>query len=133
MNHLHVQLQFFAPFFRNRCTEYAPTVRQHKIDLFRSDLFCGDNEISFVFAIFVIDDDQKFSLTKIFNCFFNRVHSVHMSRFLEYSTVHYLPGSSFVCRATAVCDDKWPADILAGRWEKANPIFSPPSGLSGNE
>ncbi|MPM21529.1 hypothetical protein SDC9_102198 [bioreactor metagenome] len=69
----HGQLQFFGTLYGNGCTNKPPGVRFHKVDLFRGNTFGGDNQIAFVFAVFVINHDNKVTLFYFFDSFFYRV------------------------------------------------------------
>ena len=43
---------------------------QHEIDLLRGNLLCGDDEIAFIFAVFIIYDDDKFARFERFDSLF---------------------------------------------------------------
>ena len=46
------------PFFGHGQADQAASVLGHEVDRFGSDLFRGEREIAFVFAILVVDDDD---------------------------------------------------------------------------
>src|SRR5205085_7422158 len=59
------QMQLIATLFRQRQANQSARVARHEIDYFRCDFFRSANQITFVFAIFVIDDDDHSSLTNV--------------------------------------------------------------------
>ena len=59
------QMQFIATRFHQRQTNQATRMPHHEIDYFRCDFFRGANQIAFVLAIFVIDNDDHSSLTNV--------------------------------------------------------------------
>ena len=46
------------PLFGHRETDQAATKLRHEVDRFRSDLFGRKGQIAFVFAVFIVDDDN---------------------------------------------------------------------------
>ena len=46
---------------------------QHEINFFRSNQLCSDNQITFIFTVFVINDNNELTLTEIFYRFFNGI------------------------------------------------------------
>jgi hypothetical protein len=58
-NHRH-QFEPFARFRQNRHANLPAPVLEHEIDLGGGNSFGGADEISFVFPVFVIHDDDNF-------------------------------------------------------------------------
>ncbi len=54
-------------------TDKPPAITSHKIYCLRGCLFGGQHQISFIFSVFVIDDDKHLSFLKIFNGFIDRI------------------------------------------------------------
>ena len=52
------QAKSVAALAGKREADQAAAVRGHEVDDFGRDFFSGDSEIAFVFAIFVVDDDE---------------------------------------------------------------------------
>ena len=67
--HLMRQVQFLAALDCDGGAEHATRILQHEVHLFCRDHFCGDDEVAFVFTVFVINYDDKFTLSKVFNGF----------------------------------------------------------------
>ena len=63
------QLQRVADFGAERKADQAARVPGHEVDDFGRDLFGGDGEVAFVFAIFIVDDDQHPAGPKILDRF----------------------------------------------------------------
>ena len=70
---LHLQVQLTATVSTHRCTQHSTTVLHHEIHLLRCYLLCGNNKISFIFAIFVIYHNQEFAFSEIRNRLFYRI------------------------------------------------------------
>ena len=67
------QSKFFCPIFGDGGTNQPSPVGRHKIDSFWGDFFGGHDEVAFVFAVFVIGDDDDFSCANILNHINDRV------------------------------------------------------------
>ena len=52
----------------------------HEVDDFGRGVFRRDEKIAFVFAVFVVHDDDDFSASNGFNGFRNRVQLRHVTR-----------------------------------------------------
>ena len=49
---------------------------KHEIHLFGGYLFCGNNQVAFILAVFVIHNDDKFTFLEIFYCIFDAIESI---------------------------------------------------------
>ena len=70
VDNLHVELQLAATLQGYRRTKHATRMLEHKVYLLRCYFFGGDNKVAFVFAVFVVDHNNKFSFTEIGNSLF---------------------------------------------------------------
>ena len=77
MGHLHAQSQLLATLLRDGGTEHAATVLKHEVDFLRGDLFGGNDEVAFVLAVFVVDNNEELAFAEVFDRFFDCVQSVH--------------------------------------------------------
>ena len=48
-----------------RCAEHPACVFEHEVDLLGGYLFSGNNQVAFVFAVFVIDHNNHFPFAEI--------------------------------------------------------------------
>ena len=69
----HVEFELRATLFGKRGAQHAATVLEHEIDDFGRHLLGSYDEVAFVFPVFVIDDDDDFSLAEIFDGFLYRI------------------------------------------------------------
>ena len=67
------QVEFVASTEGDRCAKYASCIFEHEVYLFCVYLFCSDDEVAFVFAIFVIYNNDKFTFLEILDCIFDAV------------------------------------------------------------
>ena len=65
------EMEFVAAFFGEREADQAAAVLGHEIDGFGSDFFGGHSEVAFVFAVFVVDEDDHAALADFFDGFFD--------------------------------------------------------------
>ena len=72
------EVQFMTTLDRERCAKHATTFVEHEVHLFGRNLFGGDYKVAFVFAVFVIDHNQKLAVLKIFDGLFNRIKQGHV-------------------------------------------------------
>ena len=56
---MFIQIEFRTTFFGQWGTQYTTTISHHKIHLFGGYFFGSNNEIAFIFAIFVIKHDDQ--------------------------------------------------------------------------
>ncbi|MFQ8806808.1 MAG: hypothetical protein ACLR8Y_19255 [Alistipes indistinctus] len=49
---------------------------QHEVDDFGRDLFRSDDEVAFVFTVFVVDDDYDFPLADILEYLFDTIDTL---------------------------------------------------------
>ena len=68
--HLVLQLELAATLLCDGCTEDTATLLEHVIDFLRSDEFGGRDQVAFVFAILIIDDNDEFSGFEVLKGFF---------------------------------------------------------------
>ena len=66
----HVQVEFFEAVGGCGQTDQSASMARHKIDGFRCHLFRRHDEIAFVFPVFIIDHNDDFSHSNIFECVF---------------------------------------------------------------
>src|ERR1035438_5411837 len=59
--------QVIEALFGHRQTDQAASVASHEVDRFRSNFFGGQSEVAFVFAIFVVDDDNHYPGADLFD------------------------------------------------------------------
>ena len=71
--HLMRQVEFATAAQRDGCAEHSACVFQHEVHHFGRDFLGGADEVALVFAVFVIDHDDEFSLLKIYKGFFDGV------------------------------------------------------------
>ena len=64
--HLVWQVQFLATAQRHGCTEHAARVLEHEVHLLGCDLLGGNDEVSLVLAVLVIDDNHELTLLEVF-------------------------------------------------------------------
>ena len=69
--HLVVQSELVAAFNGDGSAEHAASVFQHEVHLLGGDEFSCHDEVAFVFAVFVIDHDDKLSFFEVLKCFFD--------------------------------------------------------------
>ncbi len=49
------KFKFAATRDRDRSTKYTAGILEHEINLLGGDFFCGDDEVTFIFAVFVVN------------------------------------------------------------------------------
>ena len=62
------QSQFFTIFCTHRHTNQPLGKARHRIDIFRRRMLCRTDQISFVFAVRIVNDQNQFALFQIFEC-----------------------------------------------------------------
>ena len=72
-NGLLRQVEFFDALGRQRETDQAAGMPGHEIDGLGRDLFGGDDQIAFIFPIFIVDQDDEFALFDVPDCVFDAV------------------------------------------------------------
>ncbi len=70
-----LQVETVAKGRRHRQADHAAGVTHHEIDGFRRRLLRGDDEIAFVFAVLVIDEDDHAALVQLLQGFLNGAES----------------------------------------------------------
>ena len=71
----HVEAEFGAAVLRKRCAEYAAALLEHEIHDFGGYFLRRYDEVAFVFAVFVIDDDHYFAVAEIFDNLFHTIQN----------------------------------------------------------
>ena len=59
------KFKFAATRDRDRSTKYTAGILEHEINLLGCDFFSGDNQVAFVLAVFVVDNDHHLSLAEV--------------------------------------------------------------------
>ena len=67
--HLVWQVELFTSLYGDGCAEHASCVFQHEVDLLGRYLLCRDDEVTFVFTVFVIDYYHEFAFTEVVESF----------------------------------------------------------------
>ena len=70
---LHLELEFTGTVFGDRCAEDATAVAHHEVHLLGGNLFSGDDEVAFVLAVLIVDDDKEFTTAEVFEGFLDGV------------------------------------------------------------
>ena len=65
------QMQLVAAIFGERQADQPARILRHEIDGFRRDFFGGHREVAFVFAVFVVDEDNHPPLADVFDSLFD--------------------------------------------------------------
>ena len=71
----HVEPQFGAPLLRQRGAEHAASLLEHEVHDFGRDFLRRDDEVAFVLAVFVVDDDHYPAVAEIFNNLFYTIQN----------------------------------------------------------
>ena len=73
VGYLHLELKFTGTVFGDRCAEDATAVAHHEVHLLGGNLFGGDDEVAFVLAVLIVDDDKEFTTAEVFEGFLDGV------------------------------------------------------------
>ena len=68
--HLVFEVKLSATLFSDWGAKHATSLLEHVVDLFGRDEFRSSDEVALIFAIFIIDNDEKFSSLEIFQSLF---------------------------------------------------------------
>ena len=71
--HHQRQAQLLAALLRQRQANQPAPVARHEIDVFRLDRFGRHQQVAFVFAIFIVHDDDHLAGLDVFDNFFGRI------------------------------------------------------------
>ena len=74
VTYLMRQIQLLATRHCDRCTKYATCMFQHEIYFFGSYLFSCNNQVAFVFAVFIIHYYDKLAFFEVGNRIFYSIH-----------------------------------------------------------
>ena len=84
--YLHLELELSCSLLGDRGTEYTTPVSHHEVNLLWCDLLGSDDEVPFVLTVFVINDNDKVSITKVLESFLDRIQlDFAHTRILSYS------------------------------------------------
>ena len=73
--------EFVCTGFCDGRADETARMRRHENNVFRRDFFRRADEIAFIFAVFVISDDNHFAVADVFDCGFDGIErSVHFLR-----------------------------------------------------
>ena len=70
------RFELVAALFGERQADQAAAEFRHEVDGFGRDLFGGHGEVAFVFAVFVVDQDDHAALANFFDGFFDGAEGV---------------------------------------------------------
>ena len=94
------QIQLLAAFQGDGCAEHATGMLEHEVYLFGGDLLSGDDQVAFVLAVFVIDNDHELASSEVLNGFLYGVqfrlfcHVLYLIYIYRVIFVSYLSASS---------------------------------------
>ncbi len=69
-----VEAEFAAARYGERGAELASGIGHHEVDMLGGDELGSHDEVAFVFAVFIVDNDYEFALAEVFNGFFYSIH-----------------------------------------------------------
>ena len=106
--HLVFQLELAATLLCDGCAEDTATLLEHEVDFLRRDEFGGRNQVAFVFAILIIDDNDEFSGFEVLKGFFYRGklnfrHEIYLEKCLCRSVIYGLRRSG----ASGISIESW--------------------------
>ena len=70
------EIQFVAALLGESQADQAAAKLGHEVDGFGSDFLGGHGEVAFVFAVFIVDEDDHASLANFFDGFFDGAERV---------------------------------------------------------
>ena len=62
---LRMELKLIGPFCCESEAYEPPAMFGHKVDCLRGNLFCGNDQVTFILPVFIIDQDDEFSFTNV--------------------------------------------------------------------
>ena len=62
-----------AAFRSDWCTEHTTTLSKHEVHFFLGDFFGSNDEVTLVFAIFIIDHNYKIAFAELLHGFFDSI------------------------------------------------------------
>ena len=68
------QIQFLATGYCDRCAKYSTCVFQHKVNFLGSYFFSGNNQVTLIFAVFIIYYYNKLAFFEVSNRIFYSIH-----------------------------------------------------------
>ena len=68
--YLVFEVKLSATLLSDGCTQHATSLLEHVVDLFGRDELRSGDEVTFVFAVFIIDNDEKFPGFEVFQSLF---------------------------------------------------------------
>ena len=106
--HLVLQLELAATLLCDGRAEDTATLLEHEVDFLRCDEFGGRNQVAFVFAILIIDDNDEFSGFEVLKGFFYRGelnfrHEIYLEKCLCRSVIYRLRRSG----ASRISVESW--------------------------
>ena len=75
-----VEFQLFATRFKKRSTDQPTSVGGHEVDDLRCGVACSDQKVTFVFAVFIVHDNDDFATANRFDGFGNRIQLRHVGQ-----------------------------------------------------
>ena len=106
--HLVLQFELAATLLCDGRAENTATLLEHVVDFLRRDEFGGRNQVAFVFAILIIDDNDEFSGFEVLKGFFYRGelnfrHEIYLEKCLCRSVIYRLRRSG----ASGISTESW--------------------------
>ena len=68
MAYHHRNTQLIKSLTDYRQTNQAASVHRHEVNGLRGHLVGGNGQITLIFSVFIIDDDEEFALFNVLNC-----------------------------------------------------------------
>ena len=82
VGYLHLEFELTCTVFGDRCAEDTTPIAHHEVHLLRGDLFGCDDEVTFVLAVFIVDDNEKFATAEVLEGFLYRIQLNFTHRFI---------------------------------------------------
>src|SRR5207237_3877235 len=94
LDHHHAELQLVPTLAEHRHAHKAARVRDHEVHGLGGDLVGGHDEVAFVFAVLVVDDDEDPTLPDLLDRLFDRREAAHHAPLTASDRCTYLPITS---------------------------------------
>src|SRR5206468_4006685 len=94
LDHHHAKLQLGQTLAEHRHAHKAARVRDHEVHGLGGDLVGGHDEVAFVFAVLVVDDDEDPTLPDLLDRLYDRREPAHHAPLTASDRCTYLPITS---------------------------------------